>query len=254
MAAKTRATAVKRLSLLRLEVKGALTALRLIRFAQEALQLDIYSISCWGDSKVTLAWVWSATSCLKPLCGKDPTVGGACVLEALPWENSLLPPNEDRKPHDALLVSVLAHTTVQRHRKAVPDQRPLPALCEELPLLEIDADQVLRDLVGQRIQWKFIPPRAPWMKDYWERLIWTTKESLRKVLGQALLSDEELWTFLCEVDACLNARPLTLVEEATDELVPLSPFQLLTGRTYADLREVEDQHRNWHSPERRHGS
>ncbi|XP_003369654.1 Pao retrotransposon peptidase family protein [Trichinella spiralis] len=86
VAAKTRITPVKRLSLLRLELKGALTALRLIRFAQEALQLDICSISCWGDSKITLAWVRSATSRWKPLCGRDPAFGGTCVLEALPWE------------------------------------------------------------------------------------------------------------------------------------------------------------------------
>ncbi|KRZ19423.1 hypothetical protein T11_11255 [Trichinella zimbabwensis] len=70
---------------------------------------------------------------------------------------------------------------------------------------------------------------------YWERLLHSTKGSLRKVLGQALLDDEELRTFLCEVAACLNTRPLTLVEEVPDEFVPLSPFQLLTGRTYADL-------------------
>ncbi|KRX71811.1 hypothetical protein T06_3107 [Trichinella sp. T6] len=68
------------------------------------------------------------------------------------------------------------------------------------------------------------------MGGYWARFVRTTKESLRNVLGQALLGDEQLRTVLCVVDACLNARPLTLVEEATDKLVPLSPFQLLTGR------------------------
>ncbi|KRZ92951.1 Transposon Ty3-G Gag-Pol polyprotein [Trichinella sp. T8] len=72
-----------------------------------------------------------------------------------------------------------------------------------------DVDRVQRDLAGQRIQWKFIPPRAPWMGGYWERLIRTMKESLRKVLGQAMLDEEELRTVLCEVEACFNARPLT---------------------------------------------
>ncbi|KRY08863.1 Protein HIRA [Trichinella patagoniensis] len=100
---------------------------------------------------------------------------------------------------------------------------------------EIDVDQVQRYLAGQRIQWKFIPQRAPWMGGYWARFVRTTKESLRNVLGQALLDDEELRTLLCEVEACLNAWPLTL---------------LLTGRTYADLPEVEDQDPIWHPPER----
>ncbi|KRX34952.1 hypothetical protein T05_11703 [Trichinella murrelli] len=85
----------------------------------------------------------------------------------------------------------------------------------------IDVDQVQNELAGQRIQWHFIPPRAPWMGGYLERLIRTMKESLRKVLGQALLDDEELRTILCE---------------------------LLTSRTYIDLPEVDDPETNWHTP------
>ncbi|KRX41859.1 hypothetical protein T09_12725, partial [Trichinella sp. T9] len=97
-------------------------------------------------------------------------------------------------------------------------------------------------------KWKFIPPRAPWMGGYWERLIRTMKESLRKVLGQALLDEEELRTVLCEVGACFNARPLTLVEEEPGGPAPLSPFQLLTGRTYTDLPAVDDRDVNWRPP------
>ncbi|KRZ59301.1 hypothetical protein T02_15048 [Trichinella nativa] len=112
----------------------------------------------------------------------------------------------------------------------------------------IDVEQVQNELAGQRIQWHFIPPRAPWMGGYWERLIRTMKQSLRKVLGRALLDDEELRTILCEVEACLNARPLTLVEERPEGPVPLSPFKLLTSRTYIDLPEVDDTETNWHTP------
>ncbi|KRY18230.1 hypothetical protein T12_3523 [Trichinella patagoniensis] len=84
------------------------------------------------------------------------------------------------------------------------------------------------------------------MGGYWERLIRTMKESLRKVLGRALLDDEELRTILCEVEACLNARPLTLVEERPEGPVPLSPFQLLTGRAYMEFPEVGDSEKSWH--------
>ncbi|KRY17347.1 hypothetical protein T12_7757, partial [Trichinella patagoniensis] len=112
----------------------------------------------------------------------------------------------------------------------------------------VDVDQVQSELAGQRIQWIFNPPRAPWMGGYWERLIRSVKESLRKVLGQALLDDEELRTILCEVEACLNARPLTLVEERPEGPVPLSPFQLLTGRAYMDFPEVGDPETDWRPP------
>ncbi|KRY08159.1 hypothetical protein T12_7544 [Trichinella patagoniensis] len=66
VAAKTRVSPVKRLSLPRLELMGALTAARLIRFAQRALQLDVRSLFCWSDSEVTLPWVRSAASRWKP--------------------------------------------------------------------------------------------------------------------------------------------------------------------------------------------
>ncbi|KRX47169.1 hypothetical protein T06_15836, partial [Trichinella sp. T6] len=106
-------------------------------------------------------------------------------------------------------------------------------------------DRVQRELVGHRIHWKFIPDRALWMGGYWERLVRSVKESLRKVLGQALLDDCELQTILCEAEACLNARPLTFVNDGPGDPQPLSPFQLLTGRQYVDLPAVESQDPEW---------
>ncbi|KRZ86993.1 hypothetical protein T08_13605 [Trichinella sp. T8] len=82
----------------------------------------------------------------------------------------------------------------------------------------VDVDRVQRELVG-----------------YWERLVCSIKESLRKILRKGLLDEEELRTTLCEVEACLDARPLTLVGDESHERHPLSPFQLLTDRTYVIL-------------------
>ncbi|KRX36648.1 hypothetical protein T05_4309 [Trichinella murrelli] len=83
------------------------------------------------------------------------------------------------------------------------------------------------------------------MGSYWERLVRSIKESLRKILGKALFDEEELRTTLCKVEASLNARPLTLVWDEHHERHPLSPFQLLTGRAYVDFPEVEAHFPEW---------
>ncbi|KRX71378.1 Retrovirus-related Pol polyprotein from transposon 17.6 [Trichinella sp. T6] len=115
--------------------------------------------------------------------------------------------------------------------------RSFKAAASELRQLwrHVDVDRVQRELVGHRIHWKFITERAPWMGGYWERLVRSIKESLRKNLGRALLDEEELKTTLCEVEASLNARPLTFVGDEHHERHPLSLFQLLTGRAYVDI-------------------
>ncbi|KRY46994.1 hypothetical protein T03_8777 [Trichinella britovi] len=125
--------------------------------------------------------------------------------------------------------------------------RSFKAAASELRQLwrHVDVDRVQRELVGHRIHWKFITERAPWMGGYWERLVRSIKESLRKILRKALLDEEELRTTLCEVEASLNARPLTLVWDEHHERHPLSPFQLLTGRAYVDFPAVEAHDPEW---------
>ncbi|GFW76611.1 integrase catalytic domain-containing protein [Trichonephila clavipes] len=50
------------------------------------------------------------------------------------------------------------------------------------------------------IHWKFIVERVPWWGGFYERLVKTIKNPLRKILGRALLTFEELSTILSEVE------------------------------------------------------
>ncbi|XP_003382025.1 putative integrase core domain protein [Trichinella spiralis] len=90
------------------------------------------------------------------------------------------------------------------------------------------ADQELRDLFSEnqwseiraaltvnRIKWKYITERAPWNGGYWERIVRTVKESLKKVLGNTRLEEDELRTVLCEIEARINSRPLTFRKKWT---------------------------------------
>ena len=55
-------------------------------------------------------------------------------------------------------------------------------------------------LQKNRIDWKFILPKSPWWGGFYERMIGVVKSSLRKVLGSAKLTFEELYTVLTEIE------------------------------------------------------
>ncbi|XP_071653393.1 uncharacterized protein [Temnothorax longispinosus] len=90
-------------------------------------------------------------------------------------------------------------------------------------LQSIDWRKVERYGVVERIQWQFNPPSAAWWGGWWERMVRSMKDMLRKVLGRAALNFEEVTTVLCDCEAVINSRPLTYLAEDTCQLVPLSP-------------------------------
>ncbi|GBM46537.1 hypothetical protein AVEN_17925-1 [Araneus ventricosus] len=85
------------------------------------------------------------------------------------------------------------------------------------------------------IKWQYIVERAAWWGGYWERMVQITKIALRKILGRALVSFEELQTILAEIEAIINSRPLTYVYNEPNEPFPLTPANFLTGRRLTAL-------------------
>lgn len=95
-------------------------------------------------------------------------------------------------------------------------------------------DDVQQYITGLGIKWVFNLPKAPWWGGVFERLIRSTKRCLRKIIGQARLTYDELQTATVEVEAVLNSRPLSYV--SMDNLEePLTPSHLLTGRRILSL-------------------
>lgn len=87
-----------------------------------------------------------------------------------------------------------------------------------------------------QIHWKFIAERAAWWGGFWERLIRTIKESLRKVLKANCFDYDELYTLLIEVEAIVNSRPLTTLSASLEE-EPLTPAHFLIGRRLLSVPE-----------------
>ena len=80
------------------------------------------------------------------------------------------------------------------------------------------------------ITWDFIPERAPHFGGLWEAAVKSTKRHLGRVVGNAKLSFEELTTVLCQIEACLNSRPLTPLPSDGDNIEVLTPGHFLIGR------------------------
>ena len=90
---------------------------------------------------------------------------------------------------------------------------------------------------NKAIQWNFILEKAPWWGGYYERMVKLVKRSLRKVLGNARLTYEDLLTVVTEVEGVLNSRPITYVyAEDTEE--PLTPSHLVIGKRVATLPDA----------------
>ena len=95
---------------------------------------------------------------------------------------------------------------------------------------------VKRFFAGRRTTWHFNLERAPWWGGFFERLVKSTKRCLKKTLGSAKLTYEELLTATAEVEMILNSRPLSYIS-SEDVEEPLTPSHLLTGRRLLSLPE-----------------
>ena len=64
--------------------------------------------------------------------------------------------------------------------------------------------EVLRYLTDNQIMWQFIVEKAPWWGGFWERLIQSVKRPLRRVIGRANLTYDELQTLVVEIEGLIT--------------------------------------------------
>ena len=95
----------------------------------------------------------------------------------------------------------------------------------------VSAAHYLTDL---KVTWSFNLEKAPWSGGFFERMIQSVKRCLKKTIGRAKLSYDELLTALTEVEAIVNSRPLSYLS-SEDLTEPLTPSHLLTGRRVLSL-------------------
>lgn len=92
-------------------------------------------------------------------------------------------------------------------------------------------DSVATFLANDKIKWCFIPARSPHMGGLWEAAVKSTKFHLKRVIGDASLYFEEMYTLLVRIEAILNSRPLTPMSNDVHDFLPLTPSHFLIGDT-----------------------
>ena len=97
-----------------------------------------------------------------------------------------------------------------------------------------NSKKVVDKLAEKQIEWHYNPPNSPHWGGLWERLVRSVKNPLKKVVKNALLTKEELYTTLCQIERMVNSRPLTAVQESTG-IIALTPAMILIGRQFESL-------------------
>ena len=94
-------------------------------------------------------------------------------------------------------------------------------------LQDLDHHRIQKKLAPSGIKWHFNPPSAPHMGGSWERLVRSVKTSLSAVMREQYPREETFTTFLTNIEAVLNSRPLTHVSVDPNDPVCLTPNHFL---------------------------
>ncbi|XP_059226223.1 uncharacterized protein LOC131998099 isoform X3 [Stomoxys calcitrans] len=90
-------------------------------------------------------------------------------------------------------------------------------------------EHLVEGLNNSGTQWHFIPPASPHFGGLWEAGVKSTKHHLRRIMKDRTLTYEELSTLLCQVESCLNSRPLCPLSTDPSDFSVLTPAHFLVG-------------------------
>ncbi|XP_046601937.1 uncharacterized protein LOC124295559 [Neodiprion lecontei] len=89
--------------------------------------------------------------------------------------------------------------------------------------------EIANILASHETQWRFSSPSAPHFGGKWEAGVKSVKFHLKRVIGEATQPFEQFATFLTQVEATLNSRPLCAISDDPRDPSALTPEHFLVG-------------------------
>ena len=112
----------------------------------------------------------------------------------------------------------------------------------------LSQNDVLSYAANEGIKWKFIVELAPWMGGFYERLVGLVKRTLKKAIGKASLTNEQLLTLLKEAEAVINARPLVYIGDDIQSHIALTPAHFLTLNPNIGIPDIDTSEDDDYTP------
>ncbi|XP_018393245.1 PREDICTED: uncharacterized protein LOC108772247 [Cyphomyrmex costatus] len=100
-----------------------------------------------------------------------------------------------------------------------------------------DLKELATRLADHGTKWHFIPPAAPHFGGKWEAAVKSSKFHLLRVIGDSILTYEELTTLMTQIEAVLNSRPLCPLTEDADDFAALTPGHFIMGEAPSVIPE-----------------
>ncbi|GFW07895.1 integrase catalytic domain-containing protein [Trichonephila clavipes] len=174
-------------------------------------------------------------------------------VKSLPSESTPLPPDRvtDCAPFEIVGIDLAGPLFLKDGRKVcfiARRGRPRTIYCDNgtnfrgafNDLSKLNRSKIVEETRTPKILCKFIPPTVAGWGGWWERLVRTVKELLKRTLGRSVLKYDEFYTVLCDCESIINCRPLTYMSENPEELIPLTPSMFLISNKNSNIEDIEE--------------
>ena len=107
---------------------------------------------------------------------------------------------------------------------------------KELKKIIVEGKSQIQDFATlHRLRWLFTTPLGPHQGGIYESMVKQTKKALKVIVGEQILSWNEMSTVFSEVECLVNSRPLSYVSSDAMEPQPLTPNHFMFGRATPDV-------------------